>query len=86
MPHNAPASTAPRDVRGRVSKTVSPFQMVETFTLQFSMLKPVVCLLIRDGKGRILMQHRTKDGKLALPGGTDCVWCLFGLLHNLQGR
>ena len=86
MPHNAPASTALRDVHGRVSKAVSPFQMVETITFQFSMLKPVVCLLIRDGKCRILMQHRTKDGKLALPGGTDCVWYPLDLLHNLQGR
>ncbi len=85
MPHNAPASTAPRDVRRRVSKTVLPFQMVKTFTLQFSMLKPVVCLLIRDEKCRILMQHRTKDDKLALPGGTDYVWCPLDLLHNLQG-
>ena len=33
----------------------------------------VACLLIRDDEGRVLMQHRTKDGKLALPGGTDCI-------------
>ncbi len=37
------------------------------------MLASVVCLLIRDDEGRVLMQHRSKDGKLALPGGTDCI-------------
>ena len=33
----------------------------------------VACLLIRDDEGRILVQHRKKDGKLALPGGTGCI-------------
>ena len=33
----------------------------------------VACLLIRDDEGRVLVQHRKKDGKLALPGGTDCI-------------
>ena len=38
-----------------------------------SMLTSVACLLIRDDKGRVLMQYRSKDGKLALPEGTDCI-------------
>ena len=37
------------------------------------MLTSVACLLIRDDKGRVLMQHRSEDGKLALPGGTDYI-------------
>ena len=37
------------------------------------MLTSIACLLIRDDEGRVLVQHRKKEGKLALPGGTDCV-------------
>ena len=36
-------------------------------------LPSVACLLVRDDEGRVLMQHRSKDGKLALPGGTDSI-------------
>ena len=37
------------------------------------MLTSIACLLIRDDEGRVLVQHRKKEGKLALPGGTDCI-------------
>ena len=47
--------------------------LCHSFPTQFSTMTSVACLLIRDDEGRVLMQHRSKDDRLALPGGADCI-------------